>query len=178
MSACEVCSATTFKSREPFALTCHTCGKELCSAHAHYYVDESNVAITQSARPTCATCNGMVTVHCFWSKCSHIVEHRGPEKAARIMQEHYDTSHAADLTALGFPTDDKPPARFEVRIKGDRALSCEDRAEAERWAEVLGTDYAPATVHDAHATPGGCKKTPEANAPTLFDLLDIEGSAA
>ena len=136
MSECGICCAKTFKSREPYALTCIRCGKALCSAHAHYFVDGSNVAITRSARPTCATCNGMVTAHCFWSKCPHIVEHRDPEQASRIMQAHFDTAHAADLTALGFLAEDK------------------------------------------HVALGGGNKTPEANAPTLFDLLDIEGSAA
>lgn len=102
MSSCTVCGVRTFKGREPYALACHKCDKALCSAHAYYYVDESNIAITNSARPTCAICNGMVTVHCFWSKCGHIVEHRDSEQASRIMQAHYDDAHEDDLVALGY----------------------------------------------------------------------------
>lgn len=32
---------------------CVVCGAPLCPKHAHFYVDESNIAITNSARPHC-----------------------------------------------------------------------------------------------------------------------------
>lgn len=59
MSACAVCDVRTFKTREPLAKTCSACGKALCHAHAHFYVDGQNVAITRAAPPKCATCFGL-----------------------------------------------------------------------------------------------------------------------
>lgn len=105
MTTCEVCGVRTLKTRAPFAHACNRCGKALCDAHTHYYVDGQNIAITKSAPPQCATCAGMVTIHCFFGGCSHIVEHRDPKQGSRVMQEHYDRSHAADLTQLGYPTE-------------------------------------------------------------------------
>lgn len=107
MSACEVCGVRTLKTREPLARACSGCGKSLCNAHTHYYVDGQNVAITRAAPPQCATCSGMVTIHCFFGQCPQIVEHRDPMQGSRIMQEHYDRKHAADLTDLGYPTEPK-----------------------------------------------------------------------
>ena len=40
------------------------------------------------------------------------------------------------------------PGPFEVHVRGTRAIACEAREEAEDWAVLLGTDYAPATVHE------------------------------
>lgn len=40
------------------------------------------------------------------------------------------------------------PGPFEVHVKGARAIACESHSEAEYWASLLGTDYAPATVHE------------------------------
>lgn len=99
---CQVCGLRVLKTRDPKRETCHSCGKTLCPRHAHLYVDSANIAINRSARPTCAICLGMVTVHCFWRKCGHIVEHQNGERASRIMQEHYDVAHEDDLAALGF----------------------------------------------------------------------------
>lgn len=102
MNACEVCGRKLLKTKDPKGVECRTCRKALCPTHAHYYVDESNRAITESAQPTCATCAGIFTVHCFWGHCGHIVENRDTEIASRLMQQHYDDMHEADLVALGY----------------------------------------------------------------------------
>lgn len=60
--------------------------------------------------------------------------------------------------------------RYEVRVRGRRAIATETRAEAEDWATVLGTSYAPATVHDLAPAP-----TPPpipAQQPSIFDHLE------
>ena len=38
---------------------------------------------------------------------------------------------------------------FEVWVRGRRAITCDTRQEADRWAGLLGTSYAPATVVSA-----------------------------
>lgn len=119
MSACAVCGIRTLKTREPLARTCSGCGKALCNAHTHFYVDGQNAAITNAAPPKCATCSGMVTIHCFFGGCSHIVEHRDPEQGAAIMQGHYDRDHAADLTRLGYPTDSSPSIAYAQNLLPD-----------------------------------------------------------
>lgn len=103
---CTVCDITVRKTVPPRAHTCAGCGKTLCPKHAHYYVDGNNAAITDSARPECATCKGMVTIHCFWRACDHLVEHRDPLQGSRIMQAHYEAKHDADLVTLGYPAKD------------------------------------------------------------------------
>lgn len=35
---------------------------------------------------------------------------------------------------------------LEVHVRGSRVISCATDEEAASWAELLGTDYAPATV--------------------------------
>lgn len=103
MSACVVCGVRTFKTKAPVAMACASCGKALCDRHTHFYVDGNNRAISESARPQCATCAGMVTIRCFWASCPHIVEHRDPHQGSRVMQEHYDQEHGDDLDRLGYP---------------------------------------------------------------------------
>lgn len=103
MSACTVCGVRTLKTRPPIAQACSGCGKTLCPRHTHFYVDGQNAAITDSAPPQCATCAGMITIRCFFGGCSHIVEHRDPVQGSRVMQEHYDRQHTADLADLGYP---------------------------------------------------------------------------
>lgn len=40
----------------PSGVSCAGCGARLCPADARYYVDSCNIAITNSARPKCPTC--------------------------------------------------------------------------------------------------------------------------
>lgn len=49
MTSCLTCGAKA-------TLTCHTCQSPICGNHSRYYVDESNEAITKSARPQCDRC--------------------------------------------------------------------------------------------------------------------------
>ena len=48
---CAVCSEKA--NQQKYGGPCHVCGMPLCPKHAHFYADESNAAITASARPTC-----------------------------------------------------------------------------------------------------------------------------
>lgn len=45
---CRTCGETTEQQCK--------CGATMCPRHAHYYVDESNRAITASALPQCPVC--------------------------------------------------------------------------------------------------------------------------
>lgn len=140
---CEVCGGRTFKTKHPLAMYCSTCQKNLCPSHAHFYVDGNNRAISASARPNCATCAGMVTIHCFWGTCDHIVEHRDPVQGSRIMEAHYQEVHPHDLTKLGFPPSERCGAHF-----GSSPTRCDKRAGHEGghtqtgaliWADGVAT---------------------------------------
>lgn len=38
---------------------------------------------------------------------------------------------------------------FQVWIRGHKVITLPTRSEADHWADLLGTDYAPATVKEA-----------------------------
>lgn len=38
---------------------------------------------------------------------------------------------------------------FEVWVRGRCVITCDTRHDADRWADLLGTSYAPATVVSA-----------------------------
>jgi len=40
-------------NRGKYAGPCSTCGVATCPAHTYFYIDDSNIAITNGARPTC-----------------------------------------------------------------------------------------------------------------------------
>ncbi|MDN5687097.1 MAG: hypothetical protein L0G94_10560 [Brachybacterium sp.] len=54
---------------------------------------------------------------------------------------------------------------FEVHVRGRKVITCVTRAEAEDWADVAGTDYAPAMIRDL---------TPEVDPrqQSIFDALE------
>lgn len=57
------------------------------------------------------------------------------------------------------------PGPFEVHVRGQKVITCATRDEAETWAAIAGTDYAPATIRDL---------TPEVDPrqQTIFDALE------
>lgn len=61
--------------------------------------------------------------------------------------------------------------RFEVRIRGRKVISCTTHDEAQHWADLLGTDYAPSTIHDTAATPVASPPT-TVQQPSIFDHLE------
>jgi len=51
MSTCVVCGE---KANQPkYGGPCSVCGVATCPKHTYFYADESNAAITASARPRC-----------------------------------------------------------------------------------------------------------------------------
>lgn len=54
---------------------------------------------------------------------------------------------------------------YEVHVRGRKVITCATRAEAEDWADVAGTDSAPATIRDL---------SPEVDPrqQTIFDALE------
>ena len=56
MTACTECPA---EANGKHGGPCSKCGNPLCPKHAFFYVDESNAAISSSARPECEICYGM-----------------------------------------------------------------------------------------------------------------------
>ena len=36
--------------------TCYKCSARVCPEHTRYYFDDSNIAITQNAKPECSMC--------------------------------------------------------------------------------------------------------------------------
>lgn len=46
---CWVCGA-------PSKTACYRCGAKVCAEDTRYYFDDSNIAITQNAKPECSMC--------------------------------------------------------------------------------------------------------------------------
>lgn len=42
----------------------------------------------------------LITVHCFWGRCPHVVQDHDPRAAHAAMERHYETKHRAHLDAL------------------------------------------------------------------------------
>lgn len=61
--------------------------------------------------------------------------------------------------------------RYEVRVRGRRAITTETRAEAEDWAAILATATAPATIHNLTVKPAAYPPMP-AQQPSIFDHLE------
>lgn len=56
---CHECGDQVFKKTESsryLAVNCSVCHEWFCNRHIYYYADESNIAITNSARPKCSEC--------------------------------------------------------------------------------------------------------------------------
>ena len=61
--------------------------------------------------------------------------------------------------------------RYEVRVRGRRAIATETRAEAEDWAAILATPTSPATIHDLTVRPAAYPPI-AAQQPIIFDHLE------
>ena len=61
--------------------------------------------------------------------------------------------------------------RFEVRIRGRRAIACETRAEADDWAAILTTPGAHVTIHDTTTRPAA-PPADTGQQPSIFDHLE------
>ena len=59
MSVCHECDAQVTAADRKYAGPCATCGKVTCPAHTYFYTDESNGAISLSARPMCVEHRGV-----------------------------------------------------------------------------------------------------------------------
>lgn len=77
---------------------CADCRTPLCPAHAHYYVDESNAAITKSSPCKCAECAGLLWQVVRWSETGDesVADYRTPEAA----RHHAATLNVAYQTTL------------------------------------------------------------------------------
>lgn len=53
MSVCGECGTTVTRADRRYAGPCADCGQMTCPQHTFFYVDESNRAITDAARPKC-----------------------------------------------------------------------------------------------------------------------------
>jgi len=58
--------------------------------------------------------------------------------------------------------------RFEVRVRGRRAIATDTRAEAEDWAAILATSRNHVTVHDTATPPPPAP----VQHPSIFDHLE------
>lgn len=55
---CVTCGEPTAARDRKYAGPCAVCGADTCPKHTYFHTDESNVAITNSARPMCETHKG------------------------------------------------------------------------------------------------------------------------
>lgn len=58
--------------------------------------------------------------------------------------------------------------RFEVHVRGRRAITCTTRDEANDWADLLGTDRAPASIRDT-APPAPAPVGADPRQQTIFN---------
>lgn len=42
----------------------------------------------------------IITVHCIFGRCKHIVQSTDPEEAHKLMEQHYTATHAARIAAM------------------------------------------------------------------------------
>lgn len=42
----------------------------------------------------------IVTIHCFFGRCKHVVQSINPNEAHKLMEQHYIKSHAARIAAI------------------------------------------------------------------------------
>lgn len=61
--------------------------------------------------------------------------------------------------------------RYEVRVRGRRAITVPTLAEAKDWADLLTTTTAPATIHDLTPPPATTAPDPTPG-PDLFTHLE------